>query len=155
MSDLRPWHRQPGESMKAFHAFCDYRDLPMHDRSLDKAFRACQVACLKKSGDPQTIPRANKRWKDWRRQWNWEARAEAHDAEVAEAERVKRVKEIAAMNERHAAIAAAMQGKVIERLNALQGTDLSTGQLIAWLEKATLVERRFLLRKVPGSFSYR
>ena len=48
-----------------------------------------------------------------------------------------------------------MQGKVIERLNALQGTDLSTGQLIAWLEKATLVERRFLLRKVPGSFSYR
>jgi hypothetical protein len=40
-----------------------------------------------------------------------------------------------------------MQGKVIERLNALQGTDLSTGQLIAWLEKATLVERRFLLRK--------
>ena len=59
------------------------------------------------------------------------------------------------MNERHAAIAAAMQGKVIERLNALQGTDLSTGQLIAWLEKATLIERRFLLRKVPGSFSYR
>jgi hypothetical protein len=111
MSDLRPWHRQPGESMKAFHAFCHYRDLPMHDRSLDKAFRACQVACLKKSGDPQTIPRANKRWKDWRRQWNWEARAEAHDAEVAEAERVKRVKEIAAMNERHAAIAARDAGQ--------------------------------------------
>lgn len=78
----------------------------------------------------------------WSRRHEWVARADAYDAEVAEDLRRKKIQAIEEMNDRHAGIAAAMQGKVIARLNTMTlPLDLSVGQLAIWMEKAATIER--------------
>lgn len=150
--ERRPWERQEGEPTRAYHAFVHYRDVAAFRRSLSRASTVHQVLCLKKTidgcSDPKTIPEwtglkeANKRWKDWKREWNWDGRAEAHDREVAEQQRLKQIAEIERMNERHANIASVIQSKVIERLTTLQGKDLTPGQMVIALKEATTIERR-------------
>lgn len=146
MSELKPWDRQPGESRKAFHNFCHYRDLAPHERAMARAYTAHRTGCEPLPNDPQTVPDnhwpATKLWKGWKKAWNWDGRADAHDAHVAEIDRRKRVDAIAAMNERHANIATAVQGKVIARLGSIDASALSAPSLILWLEKATAIERR-------------
>lgn len=145
MSELRPWDRQPSESRQAYHAFCEFRDLPARERSLDRAYTHHRVVCVSRK-EPGEIPRpllqATKCWKTWKRQWNWVARADAHDREIAETERLARRDAIAEMNKRHADIAVAFQQRCVSRLLEIQPNQLSPGLLIRWFEIATLVERR-------------
>ncbi len=154
MSDLRPWDCQPEEPPKAYHAFCHYRDLPVSERSLDRAYSIHRRGCGT-GKDPEKIPpdevrrpafEATKSWKQWKKRWEWASRVAAHDAEIAEQSRLEHVAEILDMNERHANLAAAMTNQVVLKLNAMQDPtnpqQLSVGQVPMWVDKATAIERR-------------
>jgi hypothetical protein len=67
------WLQLPGESAKAYAAFCLYRDLGPK-RSLVKAYR------LQTGHEQATISGL---WNTWRRKHRWADRAEAFDREAA------------------------------------------------------------------------
>jgi hypothetical protein len=132
------------ESRGAYHAFCHFRDLPPGVRSLEQAFRAHRELCLKKPGEGAQSPG---RWRRWRRHHQWDARAGSFDASNEEKTRREHLEGIRLMNERHVAIATAVQARVVERLQAIDVSRLGPVALIAWFEKASQIERR--ARGVP------
>lgn len=155
--EIKPWHRQPGESRKAFHAFIHYRDLAANERSLNTAYSAHLINCQGGHGKhpnaintPELLPgqkrEATVNWKAWKVRFTWDARADAHDAIRDEAERLKKLAEIQAMNDRHAAISTAFQNQIVQQLTEATANGgkvkLSPGQMAIWLDKATTVERR-------------
>ena len=141
---VKPWERQPGEPTKAFHAFCHFRDLDLTQRTQGRAFTTHQRGCRGKAVDPKKVLEPNTVWKTWRRKWNWETRAEAHDREVDAALRRARLKQMEEMNERHAGIAKVVIAKVIERLETFSGATLTPGQMALLMREATAIERRAL-----------
>ena len=87
-----PWERHKGESSKAYHAFCIYRDLGPK-RSLK---RAAEVYYNTKS-------RVNLgQIKLWSSKYLWVARCEAWDDYQDELARERQTQEIQEMRERHA-----------------------------------------------------
>ncbi len=140
MSEL--WHRRKeiGEPLNAYHAFTHFRDLPPNARSVDAAHRQHRTHCRNlPANDGVEAPGI---WRKWKNSYFWLDRVEAYDVSIDEEARAKRLKDILAMNERHAAIATAVQSKVIARLNDIKPEALSAGQLIIWLRDAAIIERR-------------
>jgi hypothetical protein len=96
------WDRQLGESSRAFHAFCHYRDLGA-GRSIDKAWRSHKTIC-----DHVPIAdrrRAPARWRTRAAHWGWTSRAEAWDAELDRQTREKLAKQQLEARERHQRLA--------------------------------------------------
>lgn len=147
--ERKPWHKQSGESARAYHAFCHYRDLLAHERSLNKAYTAHQKAC--KSKNPLKMLGASPEWQKWTTQFSWRDRADKHDAEIAERTRQQRLVEIDKMNQRHMSIAMALQNLVVERLNQLalpsesgkvSVFEMNPMQMAGLLDRAAVIERR-------------
>jgi hypothetical protein len=136
----RPWERQPAETPQAYHAFCHYRDLPPSDRSVERAYAQCLTDCARRAG-PRTAAIADQ-WREWSRQHWWVNRVMARDARQDAAERLKRLKHMRAMHERHAALAVAFLNKLVERIQALDPETLSADELAQWLNTASALERR-------------
>lgn len=72
--------RLPDESALAYRAFCVYRDLGP-DRSLDQAWKRSD------QGKQCGSARRPGYWSKWSAQYEWVARAEAHDDEIEEERR--------------------------------------------------------------------
>jgi hypothetical protein len=135
------WDPWPGESAKAYAAFCLYRDLGPR-RSLDAASRSYHGS-HREGVDLLSgrLPRASGTIRRWAHCWNWQARARAWDQE---AERIKQAEQRAAlqeMAERHAKEALMMQNKAIERLRQLRPEELGTRETLAYLVEAAKLER--------------
>jgi hypothetical protein len=154
--DRKPWDRQPEESSRAFHAFTHFRDLPSWERSLDRAYNVHREHC-KFNGNghrwatDETHPaiayvptRACADWRIWRAKYNWDARTDVHDAELAEQDRQARLREITAMNARHTALAVALQNQVVANLQKLGNAamELNPREMALLAEKASTIERR-------------
>jgi hypothetical protein len=78
--DRQPWEKQEGESMKAYTAFCTYRDLGSA-RSLIKAERATKgLQTSNVSG----------RWRQWSTDHEWKKRAQDYDLHLELIARVQR-----------------------------------------------------------------
>lgn len=122
------WERQPGESSKAYAAFCVYRDLGP-ERSLEKA--------RKNLGKT----RVRRCLEEWSAKYNWVVRAQAYDDYIERKKREEKERAILEMAERHAKIAVAFQQKVVERLRGLDPDQLSPSDLAKWLDVATKLER--------------
>lgn len=76
------WEPQPGETAKAFAAFCAFRDLPPERRTVPAAFQALH-------GRPSGGHGGASQWRLWRSKNAWDARVDAWDREqdrVAQAE---------------------------------------------------------------------
>lgn len=69
---LEPWDRQAQEGIKAYTAFCLYRDMGTQ-RSLDTSYR-------RHLGQESSLKQASGNWKGWYAQHDWKRRAEAYDA---------------------------------------------------------------------------
>lgn len=141
--DLKPWQKLPAESNSAFHGFTHFLNLLPWERSMDRAYTQHQKIC-KHSTNPRQLLSCDPGWNDWRFKFSWLERAAAHDAEIAERDRLRRVHEIEQMNQRHTNIAVALQNLVVERLQS-KVTDLhkmTPLQMASLLDKVTLVERR-------------
>ena len=77
--------REPGESARAFAAFCVYRDLGP-GRSVAAAWNAHQVSIgVKRSPIDGAQQRSPGRWNFWSGKYRWVDRAAAHDRRIDEA----------------------------------------------------------------------
>jgi hypothetical protein len=133
MSELSPapWEQQPGESSRAFGAFCAYRDLgPRRSlRAAAQAFYGRAAAALERQLDK------------WSRAFGWVERAGAWDRHLdAEA---RRAQEQARrdMAERQAREARALQAKAVERLRTLRPEELGPADVLRFFVEATKLER--------------
>jgi hypothetical protein len=125
-----PWERQFNESRKAFEAFCAYRDMGPA-RSSEKVARE-----LSKSA--QLIRR-------WSAKWNWVERVAEWGDEQDRQNRIAQTKAIQKMNERHAKLAVALQGKIATGLNLLQDETIlgmTPSAISRLLEVGVKVERQ-------------
>ena len=122
----QPYERQEDETIKAFEAFCIYRDLGS-DRSIVKVREKCGKAI-----------RLLERWSS---KYDWVERAQSYDDEMDRKALIQEAKERKHMMKRHATTAMAFQGKVVERLNSFNAEELTASELIRWYEIATKIER--------------
>lgn len=121
------WERQPGETAKAYNAFCVYRDLGP-GRSLEKAAQALGL-------------KSRKYFSNWHARHNWVARAEAYDMYIEKLKRQEHEQAILEMTRRHAELAVAFQEKIAERIRTIDPNELTPQDLARWLEIATKLER--------------
>lgn len=121
-----PWEQQPGESAKAFEAFATYRDLG--------AERSVRKVSQKLAKNLTTI-------KDWSVKWSWVERSRAYDRELDRQAREQAVRDVQQMTNRHIRIAMQLQHKALEALETLDVKALSPKMQLAFLAKATELER--------------
>lgn len=129
-----PWERQPGESAKAYHAFCIYRDMPPRERSL----RAVSARLKGQSGKAKKV---STNVYLWSRDWSWQERAKAWDEERERQEREAELEAIKEMRRRHAKEAVALQTKALERLQMMDPDELSPESVLRFIVEAAKLER--------------
>ena len=121
-----PWEQQPGESAKAFEAFAAYRDMGA-ERSLRKL--------------TQQLHKNLTTIRDWSVKWNWQERVRAYDRELDRQAREQAVRSVRQMTDRHIRIAMQLQAKAVRALENLDEAQLTPKMMLAFLAKATEIER--------------
>lgn len=124
--EIAPWEQQPGESAKAFEAFAIYRDMGA-ERSLRKL--------------TQQLHKNLTTIRDWSVKWNWQERVRAYDRDLYRQAHAQAVREVRSMTNRHIRIAMQLQAKALQALEQLDVTTLSPKMQLAFLAKATEIER--------------
>ena len=130
-----PWERQPGEPARAYGAFCIYRDLPPHERSL----RA--VAERLGGKRSETGRRSTRPLERWSSRWRWVERAARWDEEQDRRAREAQLRAVKEMRERHAKEAMALQQKALERLKRMDPEELSPKDVLWYFVEAAKLER--------------
>jgi hypothetical protein len=125
------WERQEGESTSAYNAFRTYYMTPESEKRT-------YAAVAEKVGKSDTLIRR------WAKTWNWEQRTLAYDNHLVEEDIEKFKKERFKTIKRHVSIARLVQNKIIARLNDLNPSELSPGDLIKWLDISVKIERQAL-----------
>lgn len=121
-----PWDRQPREPEKAYAYFGIYRDLG-RTRTVAKV-----AAEVHKSRDYLHKLAST---------WRWVQRAQAFDREQDRLYGEGLAERRRDMADRHARIASALQAKIVARLQSLDASRLTPGDIARWLEVATRIER--------------
>lgn len=121
-----PWEQQPNESAKAFEAFAIYRDM-----GADRSIRA--VA--------RRLGKSKTQIEKWSRAHDWVERVRAYDRNLDREARAEAVKNIKQMTKRHIGIAMNLQKKALDALKDLDPDSLTPKMLLAFLSKATEIER--------------
>lgn len=124
--DIAPWEQQPGESAKAFEAFAIYRDMGV-ERSVRKV--------------TQRLNKSLTLIGKWSSAYNWPERARAYDRDLDRQAHAQAVREVRSMTNRHIRIAMQLQAKALQALEQLDVTTLSPKMQLAFLAKATEIER--------------
>jgi len=131
--ETEPWFVLPGESARAFAAFCMFRDL-REARSLVSVAR--RISCTK-----QNVFR-------WARRWNWRERCLAYDRNLDAMHCAKLIAERRAMQRRQSRNAIAIHRITIRWLRELQGRaeadlplHLSVAELVRLIELGAKLER--------------
>jgi hypothetical protein len=127
----QPFARRPGESARAFAAFCCYRDLGPK-RSLREACRRFY--------DGET-PGKVRQLERWSAAWGWGARAAAWDEELDRQARETQERQRRGMAGRHARLAVACQDKALARLAAMKAEELGPAEVLRYLVEAARLER--------------
>ena len=137
-----PWEQLPGESSKAYAAFCLYRDQGLN-RSIEATSRLYHGHAAPLEGQTAIGRRrgASGQIRRWAQRWNWSARARAWDQELQRVNWSKQVEASAEMAERHAKEALLLQNKAVERLRLLQPQELGPREILSYLVEAAKLER--------------
>lgn len=123
---LLPWDRQPREPEKAYAYFALYRDL-------GRTRTVARVAA--------EVHRSRDYLHKLASTWRWIQRAQAFDREGDRIYAEGLAERRRDMADRHARMASALQAKIVARLQALDASKLTPGDIARWLEVATRVER--------------
>lgn len=124
--DIAPWEQQPRESAKAFEAFAIYRDMGV-ERSVRKV--------------TQRLNKSLTLIGKWSSRYNWPERARAYDRDLDRQAHAQAVRDVRSMTNRHIRIAMQLQAKALEALEQLNVATLSPKMQLAFLAKATEIER--------------
>ena len=131
-----PWERQPGETQKAYEAFCVYRDLkdirdPESKRSLELV--------------GQRLGKTKANYERWSSANEWVKRVEAWDEyqerKIREEEEKQRITDIRSMRKRHADLASAMLIKAARALQRIPEDEIKAGDVSRMVDTASKLER--------------
>jgi hypothetical protein len=126
-----PWEQRPGESSRAFGAFCAYRDLGPR-----RSLRAAAEAFYRRSSAAVL-----RQLQTWSATYGWVERGNAWDrhldAEACHAQEKARRE----MAERHAQEARGLQSKALERLRSLRPEELAPADVLRYFVEAAKLER--------------
>jgi hypothetical protein len=126
-----PWEQRPGESSRAFGAFCAYRDLGPH-----RSLRAAAEAFYRRSSAAVL-----RQLQTWSGAWGWVERAAAWDRHLDAEARQAQEKARREMAERHAQEARGLQAKALERLRGLRPEELGPADVLRYFVEAAKLER--------------
>src|SRR5439155_27217052 len=105
--ERKPWDRQAGESSKAYHHFCIYRDMGADDRS------------FRRMADAGTSGANVGQLARWSSLWKWVERCQQYDGYREREARLAQEKARKDMVERHAKIAVLGQNLVVKGMEKL------------------------------------
>lgn len=161
LGQIEPWDRnlETKESTKAYAAFLDYAAMGPTRSLRDLAERYRERAS---SGIPAEMPPTRKvnTLFTWSTVHRWQERVHAWDADQALKKITAHNQAIEDMNRRHAAMATALQSKVIAKIQALQNFDLDARtaglllDLAAKLERTARGEPEEIIRHEMGGAGY-
>ena len=126
MAEPKPWERQPNETVKAFEAFCTYRDLGK-TRSQEKA--------------AQELSKSRQLISKWSSANDWVNRINAWEEEQDRLIRIELMKDIGAMRKKHADLANAILIKAAQALHKMPIDEIKASDISRMVETATKLER--------------
>lgn len=126
MAEPKPWERQPNETIKAFEAFCTYRDLGKN-RSQEKT--------------AQELSKSRQLISKWSSANDWVNRINAWEEEQDRLIRIELMKDIGAMRKKHADLADAILIKAALALKKLPVDEIKASDISRMVETATKLER--------------
>jgi hypothetical protein len=127
------WEQLPGESGKAFTAFCAFRDYGA-DRSMRQAVEAFEK-------DKNKREKRYGVWRNWSVQYRWKERAADYDRYVEKLKRTELRKTIEAQGEKHREVTGKMLDVVKQKLETMNPDDLTQGNVTEWVQTAIKAER--------------
>jgi len=133
MLPFESWKRLPGESSKAFAAFCVFRDLGA-ERNIRKAVDNVEKDEAKQTGKYNV-------WRNYAAQYRWQERAADYDRFTDNLKQGELRKTIEAQGEMHRAVTGKMLEVVKKKLDTMNPEDLTQGNLTDWVQTAIKTER--------------
>jgi hypothetical protein len=127
------WVQLPGETGRAYAAFCVFRDCGP-ERNILKAVEATEKDAVKRG-------KRYRVWRNWCSQFRWRERAADYDRYTEKLRQAETRKTIEAQGELHRAVTGKMLVVVSKKLDLMDPADLSQGNLTEWVETAIRVER--------------
>lgn len=124
------WEQQRDESVKAYRAFCMYRDLGP-ERSLD---RVAEMLYPTKEGRKGRKRAATGRLQEWSSRHRWVERAKTHDAEAARIDRQAWEQEQREMAKKRVRVSYRMLDLVAARLDSMSPEDVPLSYVAKWAE---------------------
>jgi hypothetical protein len=128
-TERRPWHRQPGETDKAYLAFTIYRDL-----GPKRTLQTTREKLGKNSGYNRVLEL-------WSSEHRWGERAAAYDAHLDEV-RLNAIEDrVTRLTEKHVKAAQSLIDKGLERLSDLDIEDMGPGDARMYLADGIRLQR--------------
>jgi hypothetical protein len=131
LGDTQPWDRQVKEPSRPYAAFRLFRDLPPHQRRLDKIAEQAEV-------QPRTA-------RQWAQEWAWWDRAQAWDDACHAIDDGERLDAIRAMHKIHRQAGRAAVVKAIQALNQLRPESMPPVLIARLLDLGAKLERSTLI----------
>ena len=135
-ADMLPyesWECLPGETQRAYAAFCAYRDLGP-ERNIRKAVEAAE----KDTGKQEKRYRV---FRNWSTQFRWRERAAGYDRYIEKLKQEQLRKTIEAQGEMHRAVTGKMLEVVQKKLDTMDPAELTQNNVTDWVSTAVKVER--------------
>ena len=127
------WEQLTGESGAAFSAFCAFRDLG-YERNIRKAVESAE----KDGGKREKRYRV---WRNWCSQFRWRERAADYDRYMEKLKQSELRKTIEAQGEQHRAVTGKMLEVVKKKLDMMDASELTQGNVTEWVQTAIRAER--------------
>ena len=127
------WERLPGETSKAFAAFCSFRDCGP-DRNIKKAVESVEK-------DEGVRVKKCRVWRNWCSQYRWRERAADFDKYIEKLKVTEMRKTIEAQGQKQREVTGKMLDVVSKKLDTMNPKDLAQGAVPEWVEIAIKAER--------------
>jgi len=127
------WERLPGETSKAFAAFCSFRDCGP-DRNIRKAVDSFEK-------DESVRAKKYKTCRNWCSQYRWRERAADFDKYLERLKVTEMRKTIEAQGEKQREVTGKMLDVVSKKLDLMDPADLAQGTVTEWVQTAIRAER--------------
>ena len=133
MLPFESWERLTGESGAAFAAFCAFRDFGV-ERNIRKAVESFEK-------DETKREKRYRVWRNWCTQYRWKERAADFDRYTERLKQEEFRKTIEAQGEKQREVTGKMLDVVNKKLDMMNPSELTQGNLTEWVNTAIKAER--------------
>jgi hypothetical protein len=133
MLPYESWEKLNGESSLAFAAFCAFRDLGA-ERNIRKAVEVLEL-------DEGKREKRYRVFRNWSTQFRWRERAADYDRYIEKLKQAEQRKTIEAQGEKHREVTGKMLDVCSKKLDTINPSELTQGNLPVWVETAIKADR--------------